>query len=100
MAMQWTLQEIIDHADELADRFEAFDPAEAEEIPVAEYLLQRAVRARVRSQAQFVEALTTALEAGTSWARIGEILGISSSEAEQRYAGFVEQFESTGPRPG
>ena len=98
--MPWTLQEILDHADELADRFEAFDPAEAEEVPVAEYLLQRAARARVRSHAQFVEALTTALEAGTSWTRIGEILGISSDEAEQRYADLVEPLEPTGPRLG
>jgi hypothetical protein len=87
--MRWTVQDILDYADELADRFEAFDPTEAEEVPVAEYLLQRAVRARVRSQAQLVEALTTALEAGTSWARIGTILGTSAQAAQQRYGAIV-----------
>ena len=42
--MPRTLQEIISHADELADRFENIDPSDGVEQPVAEYLLQRAVR--------------------------------------------------------
>ena len=46
--MKWTYEEILDRSDELADRFEAFDPDAAEEVPVAEYLLARAVRQRAR----------------------------------------------------
>ena len=29
--MKWTCEGILDHAEELADRFEAFDPAKAQE---------------------------------------------------------------------
>ncbi len=44
--MKWTCEEILDHAEELADRFEAFDPAKAQEVPAAEYLPVRAARGR------------------------------------------------------
>lgn len=36
------LQDIVDHADELANRFEAFDLDRAAQIPVDEYLSDRA----------------------------------------------------------
>ncbi len=50
--MKWTRDEIAKHADQLADRFEDFDPAEAMEVPVAEYLLARAARERDRREAR------------------------------------------------
>jgi len=48
--MPRSIQDILDHADELAKRFEHFDPDHADEIPVEECLLQRAVVARARSE--------------------------------------------------
>ena len=91
--MRWTLKMTLDHADELADRFEAFDPSEATEIPIAEYALQRLVRESPRNEAQLIEAVTTAREAGTSWARIGEIVGVSGQNAERWHRGVVEPLE-------
>ncbi len=35
------IQDILDNTDEIARRFEKFDPDEAIEIPVEEYLMQR-----------------------------------------------------------
>ena len=58
-AMRWTRDEIARHADRLADRFEDFDPAEAIEVPVAEYLLARAVRERDRSEQEVTKAVGT-----------------------------------------
>ena len=98
--MSWTLEQILDRADELAGRFEAFDPSEAVEVPVAEYLLHRAVRASLKDQAHLVDALTAAREAGTSWTRIGEILGIPGPEAERRYGSPVEPLERAGQTYG
>ena len=95
--MSWTLEQILDHADELADRFEAFDPSEADEIPVAEYLLHRAVRSSPTDQTHLGEALTTAREAGISWIRIGEILGVSGYDAEQWYNNLTKPLEKSGP---
>lgn len=41
--MPRSIQDILDHADELAQRFESLEPDQAVEIPVEEYLRQRAV---------------------------------------------------------
>ena len=89
--MPRSIQEILDHADELADRFEDFEPAEGDERPVEEYLLQRAALARARSERQIVDAIAAARTAGISWSKIGELLGTSAQAAQQRYSAVVEQ---------
>ncbi len=89
--MPRSIQEILDHADELARRLEEYEPAEGDERPVEDYLLQRAALARARSERQVVEAVVAARAAGISWARIGELLGTSAQAAQQRYGSLVEQ---------
>ena len=84
------IQEILDHADELAKRLEAYEPVAGDERPVEEYLLQRAVLARARSEQQIVDALVAARAAGTSWQKIGAILGTSAQAAQQRYGAVIE----------
>ena len=88
--MPRSIQEILDHADELAKRFEDFDPDHAKEIPVEEYLLQRAVVARARSEHQLLDAVIAARAAGLSWQKIGTLLGTSAQAAQQRYGTVVE----------
>jgi len=56
--MPRSIQDILDHADELAARFENYEPDD--ERPVEEYLLQRAALARARSERQIVDAITAA----------------------------------------
>ncbi len=70
--MPRSIQDILDHADELAERFEGY---EADERPVEEYLLQRAALNRARSERQIVDAVVIARAAGISSNKIGEILG-------------------------
>lgn len=89
--MPRSIQEILDHADELAKRFEDYEPGEGDEVPVEEYLLRRAALARARSEREVVDAVTAARTAGISWSRIGEILGTSAQAAQQRYGAVVEQ---------
>jgi hypothetical protein len=89
--MPRSIQEILNHADELAQRFEEYEPSEGDERPVEEYLLQRAALARARSERQIVDAVVAARNAGISWARIGELLGTSPQAAQQRYGALVEQ---------
>ncbi len=64
--MPRSIQDILDHADELAKRYEDFDPDHANEIPVEEYVLQRAVVARARSEQQLVDTVISARGAGNS----------------------------------
>ena len=88
--MPRSIQEILDHADELAQRFEDFDPDADDERPVEEYLVQRAAIARARSERQIIEAVTAARAKGVSWQRIGELLGTSAQGAQQRYGHLIE----------
>lgn len=83
--MPRSIQEILDHADELAKRFEDYEPAPGDERPVEEYLVERAVLARARSERQIIEAVTAARAKGISWQRVGELLGTSAQAAQQRY---------------
>lgn len=89
--MPRSIQEILDQADELAKRFEDYEPGEGDQMPVEEYLLRRAALARARSEREVVDAVTAARSSGISWNRIGEILGTSAQAAQQRYGAVVEQ---------
>ena len=89
--MPRSIQEILGHAEELAQQFEDCEPAEGDERPVEEYLLQSAALDRARSERQILDAVVRARAAGISWAKIGELLGTSAQAAQQRYGEFVEQ---------
>ncbi len=90
--MPRSIQEILDHAEEIARRFEDYQPTEGDERPVEEYLLQRAAMARALSERQIVEAVIAARRASIPWARIGELLGTSAQAAQQRYGAMVEHI--------
>ncbi len=76
--MPRSIQEILDHADELAARFEDYEPADGDERSVEEYVLERATLDRARSERQVVEAVAAARSKGMSWTRIGAVLGTSA----------------------
>jgi hypothetical protein len=88
--MPRSIQEILDHADELAARFEDHEPADGDERSVEEYVLERATLDRARSERQVVEAVTAARSKRMSWIRIGAVLGTSAQAAQQRYGTVVE----------
>jgi hypothetical protein len=83
--MPRSIQEILDHADKLAQRFEDDEPMPGDEVSVAEYQLRRAAIARARSERQVLDAVLAAPRAGVSWTRIGRELGVSAQAAQQRY---------------
>lgn len=87
--MPRSIQDILDHADELADRFENYEPDPSDERPVEEYLLERAALARARSERQIVDAITAARNKQISWTRIGELIGTSAQAAQQRYGNVI-----------
>jgi len=89
--MPRSIQDILDQADELAKRFEDYEPGEGDQVPVEEYLLRRAALTRARSEREVVDAVTAARSAGVPWSKIGEILGTSAQAAQQRYSAVVEQ---------
>jgi len=88
--MPRSIQEILDHGDQLAKRFEDYQPRPGDERPIEEYLLERATVARARGERQVLDAVTAARSKGMSWQRIGDILGTSAQAAQQRYGAAVE----------
>lgn len=84
--MPRTVQDILDHSDELAKRFEAYDPrAEDERDPEAFIALRRAVALRAEAERSIVAAVGRARASGYSWRTIGDLLGTSGEAARQRY---------------
>lgn len=88
--MPRSIQEILDRADELAQRFESYEPDEADERPVEEHMLERAVLARARSERQVADAVIAARASGISWQKIGSLLGTSAQAAQQRYGALID----------
>ena len=89
--MPRSIHEILEHADQLADRFEAYEPAADDEIDVATYELRRATLERASSERRVADAVVDARRAGLSWKQIGTELGISAQAAQQRYRSIVER---------
>jgi hypothetical protein len=85
MTMPRSLQEILEHADELERRFTDHEPADVRD---AEPLraLRNAVTERAATERRIAEAITNARQAGVSWSAIGGMLGTSGEAARKRYA--------------
>lgn len=84
--MPRTVQEILDHADELAERFEAYEPAaEDERDPQTFIALRDAAAARSDAERSVQIAVESARANGYSWGLIGSLLGTSGEAARQRY---------------
>jgi hypothetical protein len=84
--MPRSVQEILDHSDELASRFEDYEPtAEDERDPTVYVALREAVVSRSDAERSIKAAVEAARAHGYSWAFIGKIIGTSGEAARQRY---------------
>ncbi len=84
--MPRNIQEILDHADELAKRFEDYEPDPNDERdPKAYASLRAAVLSRSAAEKDVFESVQAARAAGYSWSLIGSLLGTSGEAARQRY---------------
>lgn len=84
--MPRSTEEILAHADELARRFAAHEPA-ADRIKDARALrdIAAAVERRANAERDTAAAVTVARAEGHTWAAIGAMLGTSGEAARQRY---------------
>ncbi len=86
MTMPRSVEDILKHADELAKRFETYEPkSEDERDPDAVNMLRQAVTARSDAERSVRDAVDHARHAGLPWALIGTIIGTSGEAARQRY---------------
>lgn len=84
--MPRSVKEIIEQAEELAQRFERFEPAPADRSRARSLAgVHRATLSRAQAEAKLVDAVARARADGHSWAAIGAMLGTSGEAARQRY---------------
>ena len=89
--MPRSVQEILDHADELARRFETFEPAAEDERDAEVFAaLRDAVVSRSAAERSIKTTIDNARAHGYSWAFIGTVLGTSGEAARQRYGAKQE----------
>ncbi len=88
--MPRTVDEILQHADELAARFESYEPNPADELDTgAVALLRAAVAERSEAERHLIDAIRKAREARMPWSAIGTFVGTTGEAARQRYANKV-----------
>jgi hypothetical protein len=88
--MPRSVEEILQHADELAARFENYEPSDSDELDSrAVALLREAIQARSSAERSVIEAIRAARQSGMTWSAIGTFIGTSGEAARQRYADKV-----------
>lgn len=86
--MPRSLDQLIARADELADEFEAYRPADGDQGKESPLMaVRRAVYRQSLAERELMAAVQAARENGASWAKIGHELGTSGEAARQRYGG-------------
>lgn len=84
--MPRSVQDILDHGDQLAERFEDYRPSSDDERNPEVFLaLRQAVESRSQAERSIKEAVSEARCHGYSWRAIGQIIGTSGEAARQRY---------------
>lgn len=86
MTMPRSLQEILDHADELERRFDEHEPTDVRDAAPL-HAIRDAVTERAATERRVAETVAAAREAGVSWSAIGGMLGTSGEAARKRYGG-------------
>ena len=88
--MPRSVEEILQHADELAARFENYEPHPDDELdPAAVAELRSAVMERAEAERHLIEAVRQARAAALSWSAIGALVGTSGEAVRQRYSSKV-----------
>jgi hypothetical protein len=83
--MPRTTKQIMAHADELARRFEDYEPGDDGRDARSLRDVASAFEQRARAERDLHAAVTVARAEGHSWAAIGAMLGTSGEAARQRY---------------
>ena len=88
--MPRSVEEILAHADELAARFEQYEPQTEDELNVgANTALRAAVAEQSAAERHVIDAVRAARHADMSWAAIGTFVGATGEAVRQRYTRLV-----------
>lgn len=90
--MPRSVKQIIEQAEELAKRFERFEPEPGSRARARSLAaVHRATLARANAEARLAEAVDKARADGHPWDAIGSMLGTSGEAARQRYGGTKDR---------
>ena len=94
----WAQEDNAQYADEICTYFHALDLSDADWIPATEYWLKRAV-GRMSDNGDFDDGrirplVADARAAGSSWDRIGELVGMSAEAAQQCFGAIDETIRA------
>jgi len=85
-----SIDELIAHADEIADDFERYEPREPQAGGPALMALRRAADRRSTVEREVLDSVRQARDEGASRAAIGAELGTTGVPARQRYGDRLE----------
>jgi hypothetical protein len=89
--MPRSLEEIIEHADELAAAFERYEPTPEDEGKAASLMaLRLAASRRAEADRSVLACVSEARAQQVSWKVIGSVLGTSGEAARQRYGELIK----------
>lgn len=88
--MPRSLGDLIAQADAFADKFEQYEPRDADRGEPTLMALRRVAYQRSLIERDLAEAVRRARIDGVSWAKIGKELGTSGEAARQRYANKID----------
>ena len=84
--MPRSIEEILEQANDLADRFEDHDPNPDDVTDAAPLrALREAFQQRAAAEERIADLVAAARTAGHSWAAIGAMVGTSGEAVRQRY---------------
>ncbi|KGN33858.1 hypothetical protein N802_08665 [Knoellia sinensis KCTC 19936] len=86
--MRRSLKDLIEHADQLADVFENYQPKAGDlDAPLSPLMaVKLAAFRRAAAEKELAEAIQQARAAHVSWRELGEAIGTSGEAVRQRYA--------------
>ena len=88
--MPRSVEQILQHADALAARFDDDEPSDADDLDAgAVAALRTAVQERSDAERRMIEAIRVARGSGISWSAIGLFVGTTGEAARQRYSDKV-----------
>jgi hypothetical protein len=88
--MPRSIDDLIAHGDELADRFERYEPRASDAGEPTLMALRRAAYRRALVEGEILDRVRRARASGASWASIGAELGTSGEAARQRYGSRID----------
>jgi hypothetical protein len=89
--MPMSLQYALDHADDLAKRFEDWESDASRTFDAAPLREVRAcLIARAEAEKALIRAVAGARQAGLPWASIAMVLGVSAEAARKKYGDLIK----------